>query len=36
MRSAQELLAQGLRTYGLDESRSELLLRFAEALLYFI
>ncbi|MBQ1202722.1 MAG: 16S rRNA (guanine(527)-N(7))-methyltransferase RsmG, partial [Loktanella sp.] len=28
-----ELLAQGLRTYGLDESRSELLLRFAEALL---
>ena len=33
MRSAQELLAQGLRTYGLDESRSELLLRFAEALL---
>ena len=33
MRSAQELLAQGLRTYGLDESRSELLLHFAEALL---
>jgi 16S rRNA (guanine527-N7)-methyltransferase len=33
VRSAQELLAQGLRTYGLDESRSELLLRFAEALL---
>ncbi len=33
MRTAQELLQQGLRAYGLDESRSETLIRFAQALL---
>lgn len=33
MRSVQSLLQQGLRSYGLDESRSDALLRFAELLL---
>ena len=33
MRSVQSLLQQGLRSYGLDESRSDALIRFAELLL---